>query len=428
MKNKWLNDIHDCMTDFDIEEPSGLWEDIASELSKQDAARSEKSNPRLFLWAKRAIGIAAIFILAIVTVIWIANYDVLVEQQCNMVAEINSQMNMRDKDSNTDNHNSISQKNRIKPASVNKKHTNAKENTVLSQTIGMTLADRHTSEQEKKISGTFPDSITRKTTNDTISGNKNSESQIRTDHRYDNYQSQYVAYGSKHKSGEGRLSISAYTSGALNSTFDHTSAGNHIVAAGPDKAAWEDNPMLGLLLFNQGKEIETEVKHRLPIRTGVAFDYRITDRLSIGTGLTYTNLTSDLKFGSENHYISGTQKLHYIGIPLSLRYRALKWKRMELYTSIGTLAEKCVKGETDREYVLDNQNHGSESESTKVHPLQWSANASFGFQFNASSIVGLYAEPGVSYYFDNGSSIKTIYKDKPFNFNLNVGLRFTFGN
>ena len=40
---------------------------------------------------------------------------------------------------------------------------------------------------------------------------------------------------------------------------------------------------------------------------------------------------------------------------------------------------------------------------------------------------GIYAEPGVAYYFDNESSLPTIYQEKPFNFNLNMGLRFNLG-
>ena len=36
---------------------------------------------------------------------------------------------------------------------------------------------------------------------------------------------------------------------------------------------------------------------------------------------------------------------------------------------------------------------------------------------------GLYAEPGVKYYFDNGSRVVNFFKDKPLNLNLQVGLR-----
>ena len=42
------------------------------------------------------------------------------------------------------------------------------------------------------------------------------------------------------------------------------------------------------------------------------------------------------------------------------------------------------------------------------------------------SQFGLYVEPTLSYYFDNGSQIPTIYQEKPFDFGFTVGLRFSF--
>ncbi len=185
--------------------------------------------------------------------------------------------------------------------------------------------------------------------------------------------------------------------------------------------------MLGILLFNQGKDMEREIKHHLPVRTGLAFSYRVNERLSLESGMTYTNLTSDIRYGSDEHYFSGKQMLHYVGIPLNLRYKLLSWKRLDLYASAGVLGEKCVSGKIERDYVLDNHSAETEKEDVREKPLQWSVNASAGLQLNVSSAIGLYAEPGVSYYIDNGSSVENIYKDKPCNFNLNVGVRFTFG-
>ena len=39
--------------------------------------------------------------------------------------------------------------------------------------------------------------------------------------------------------------------------------------------------------------------------------------------------------------------------------------------------------------------------------------------------LGIYAEPGVVYYFDDGSNVNTIRKEHPFNFNIQLGVRFT---
>lgn len=46
-----------------------------------------------------------------------------------------------------------------------------------------------------------------------------------------------------------------------------------------------------------------------------------------------------------------------------------------------------------------------------------------GIQYDVLPQLGLYAEPGVKYYFDNGSPLINIFKDKPLNLNLQVGLR-----
>ena len=59
--------------------------------------------------------------------------------------------------------------------------------------------------------------------------------------------------------------------------------------------------------------------------------------------------------------------------------------------------------------------------------MQWSANASLGVQCNLVNTMSIFVEPGVSYYFNDGTNIRTIYKEKPLNFNLNLGIRFTFG-
>jgi hypothetical protein len=51
-----------------------------------------------------------------------------------------------------------------------------------------------------------------------------------------------------------------------------------------------------------------------------------------------------------------------------------------------------------------------------------------GLGYQLSNTIGLYAEPGISYYFNNGSQLETIYKEDPLHFNLRLGLRFTFNN
>ena len=117
--------------------------------------------------------------------------------------------------------------------------------------------------------------------------------------------------------------------------------------------------------------------------------------------------------------------LHYIGLPLSVRYDIFQWKRLSLYASAGVLVEKNISGKVVRNYVLDNRTERHDSEKITDRPLQWSLNLSSGIELSLTHQLGLFVEPGVSYYIDNKSPVSNIYKELPVNFNLNLGIRFT---
>jgi hypothetical protein len=56
--------------------------------------------------------------------------------------------------------------------------------------------------------------------------------------------------------------------------------------------------------------------------------------------------------------------------------------------------------------------------------MQWSVNTSLGIEYDIIPQLGIYIEPGLKHYFDNGSRIENFFKDKPTNFNLQVGVRW----
>ena len=91
--------------------------------------------------------------------------------------------------------------------------------------------------------------------------------------------------------------------------------------------------------------------------------------------------------------------------------------------------EKCVDGSLTKE-ELSNTSSDIKTSSIGISEdaLQWSSNIAADLQFDITRHIGVYIEPGISYYFDNRSEVRNIYKDRPFNFNLNLGLRYTFGS
>ena len=221
------------------------------------------------------------------------------------------------------------------------------------------------------------------------------------------------------------LSTSATTGMGASSVTNSTAT--YVEAVGPDDVIWADNPQLGIGIFNQGKSVKTEYKHRLPVRVGLNVAYRLTDRLSVESGVSYTRLSSDMKDGTKDNYSSGSQKLDYIGVPLNVKYRAFGYRRLSVYASAGLLTEKCVSGKTTHEYVISGEKKKHEAEDVAAKPWQLSVNAALGAQLDVLRNVGVYVEPGVSYYFDDRSPLSTIYKEKPLNFNLNLGVRYTIG-
>uniref|UniRef100_UPI00402A0909 outer membrane beta-barrel protein n=1 Tax=Prevotella sp. TaxID=59823 RepID=UPI00402A0909 len=221
-----------------------------------------------------------------------------------------------------------------------------------------------------------------------------------------------------------RWSVSTGAMGGLGASGTTTAYGDHLVFSSPGVADTKDSPMLDMNTINRDIETKTEYDHHLPIRIGLSVAYALTDRLSISSGLTYTRLASDIKDASRESKYIGEQRLHYVGIPVNVSYKVASFRWLGLYGTAGVLAEKCVSGTTDEGYVENNTMKYTNTHDISSKPLQMSVNAGVGIQFDFIDNVGIYAEPGLSYYFDDGSALQTIYKEKPLNFNLNVGVRF----
>jgi hypothetical protein len=180
-----------------------------------------------------------------------------------------------------------------------------------------------------------------------------------------------------------------------------------------------------ILARNEYREVYTDVKYKQPVTMGISFNYNLDDKWSLTSGVTYTILSSELRSGSESYYYISEQILHNVGVPLGINYNIWKNKKILVYLSGGGLVEKNVSGKLTTDYVVDNKLKSSQKDKISIDQLQWSVNASMGVQYRLSPKIGLYAEPGVSYYFKNGGKVETIYKEKPLNLSLKFGLHFS---
>ena len=226
-----------------------------------------------------------------------------------------------------------------------------------------------------------------------------------------------------------RWSLSASASGGIGSSSNLHSREGVLMVSAPSNyhTTWADSPLLGIGLMNRGEEVHSEYKHHLPLRFGLNVAFYLSPRLAVESGLSYTRLTSDHTEGSYHSYHTTTQKIDYLGIPLKLKYQFLSLNRIALYASAGAMAEQCISGKATTQYVIQQKAQQTEKQNLTSRPLQLSAQAALGVEYHFIDRFSLFAEPGVGYYFDDHSSLETIYQKRPFNFNLNLGIRFKPG-
>ena len=414
MKEKWLKDIHGRMADYEVAEPENLWEGIQTRMSGVSGAYRKRP---FFLrpWAKGVGAVAAILLVVVGGVGMFLKKDGVTfdrfqmdpcSQKLPSVGHVGAAGSV------------------IQPAMEAKLASGKREMCFVGR-IGKAPGIRCRGEEGEALrpaeqtANECPPQTLRQEQADRPEGMQTTSL---CGKRCDTKNT------TVRMKEPGRFSFGVFTTGGLGTSLHGKSKGSTLVAAtGADHVKWRDSPTLGILLFNQGEEAENRIHHRLPIRTGFSLAYRLNKRLEIATGLSYTLLSSDMKEGSRDHYFNGEQTLHYVGIPLNVKCRVCSWKKFDIYALGGVLLEKRVAGKVEKEYVLGGQVEKTETERVGSGTFQVSANFGAGLQYNLTSFVGVYVEPAGSYYFDDGSHVENIYKEKPFNFNLNLGVRLTFG-
>lgn len=206
--------------------------------------------------------------------------------------------------------------------------------------------------------------------------------------------------------------------------------GANPLAAGVTKTDWIDkDSKASAIVYNQ-PEVQEEYSHKIPVKVGLTARYNITGRLGVETGLTYSILSSSVKIGNSEtgkNWSTGSQTLHYLGIPLNISFNILNSRYVNIYVSGGGMMEKSISGSIKTDEYVDGKFDRTLTTNISPKGLQWSLNAAAGVQANILPQLGFFVEPGVSHHFKNGSRVRSIYTDKPTDFSLGFGLRYSFG-
>ena len=161
-----------------------------------------------------------------------------------------------------------------------------------------------------------------------------------------------------------------------------------------------------------------EEEHLGPLSLGLTVSLPFSQHFSVASGVVYTTTSSDFTNKMNDLRMVRHQQLAYVGVPLSVQYRFWQYRKLQVYAQGGVQADFCVKARTEQDGIR---------QSMEKDRMRWSAGLSLGVQLNQLWVGGLYVEPGLRYYFDNGSDVRNVMSERPLGFSLQIGYRLLLG-
>lgn len=403
-QDKWARQLHDKLAEHEMTAPEGLWTDIEAALQQAETLQKSAETPqkaRFISMRRWAVAASVVTLMATGGYWWISHQDT--PQNLTEMVKSETPKNVSNTSKITsptiellDNPtNDIAQ---LSPVSSTKQI--AKTDTIVA-----------TSGEEK-----FETPVTKPQKNQ---GEKNQEDRSldsKPVHANENQEPALLNPVSQPATkSDKQVSVNLY---AMNS-FGSQTGSNGVRMSDELVNRYNGIMTSGSMTRAEGvfylAGYEEQQKHQQPISIGLTASYPLTNKLSISSGVVFTKQQSDFTFTTRYQQIIKNQTLYYLGVPLNINYRLWSYKGLNVYASVG--------GQADWNISMKLRTNGAEQKTEKDN-LQWSVNGSLGIQYNFIPQVGLYAEPGVKYYFDNGSRVQNFFKDKPTHFNLQVGLRF----
>ena len=176
-------------------------------------------------------------------------------------------------------------------------------------------------------------------------------------------------------------------------------------------------------IYNQSPELSFS----LPFSAGIGLKYNFSPRWGVGVGLRYTNLSRtfigdyvgagfrEIQTDIDNHQ-------HWLGIPLHLYYDIVNRGRWRVHSFAGVSTEFLL----DNDFLV----HGSSKDfhyHQKGSRPQWSGDFGLGVEFRITPSLGIYLDPSVRYFFRTELQPRSLRTIQPLRFDLEAGLRFSFG-
>lgn len=390
MKGNWTNSMKQKLEGHQMTPPTGLWEGISSEMGFQKESVTRTVTIKRWLGAVAAIAITLVGFFALYQndqseplpqvsrTVQAADSTII-----NKVSPENQQLTLAD----------------VPQRAKTKVNTKAPTKVVI-EDVSQQISDDMT----QPASGNIPQQNSEETPQQTSEDNpqQNSLSTNRptatNQQATANYQTKLASAKNERHSSTSKSekwSIGLTASGGLLALVhqDTYYSDDYYAADNPNKYHSPENITNG----NSPNEYlhYPADKHHLPMRLGLSLHYQLNDALALQSGINYTYLYSESITHIDN------QHLHYLGIPIGLSWQLWKTNGFSFYLSGSAMLEKCLNEK----------------------PWQWSLGAAAGAEYSFTSHVGVYLQPSLSYYFNDGTSFEHYYKEHPLAPSIEFGLR-----
>ena len=230
-----------------------------------------------------------------------------------------------------------------------------------------------------------------------------------------------------------RFSIGAYGNGGQASNeqlqgYGMNRTGEYLGTRAIGNNAQNDvGGMMRMLSSNRASTFDAH--HAAPLRVGVTAAWELTPHLYLVSGLNWTYLNSEFEETASPIRTVVGQDLGYLGVPLRLETGFNVWKGLWLYAGAGGMVEKGLLSSSWTNTWVDGQVAETvRNPAPDTGGLLWSVGATAGAEYRFSPSLGVYCTPGIEYHFDNGAEVRSAYTEKPLHWNVNLGVRFHFGN
>lgn len=402
--NDWTEQLRQRLNDAEVPAPENLWDSISQQLD----AQGQQQDAEDAQVAKKPHRVALLPWAAAASVVLIAGVGMWWQLRGNtpdiaMLEPAPRPITL------TDNKAVVAD-----AATANTKASATSTHAMLAYTEDNTLAPTASNKEEEVMALTMAEQEVQNEPIAEVSTTTSTPTATATqkNQRTTQTQAAHTAYHlprTQHQASNTRWQVGVGTAGNMNR---YKSSGPiYVNSLSAVNTEYADNEMFRVSPYEQDTKDVTH--HDMPISIGFTASYSVTPRIALASGLVYTLATSSFQHGASMP--KETQTLHYVGIPLNLSYTVWGNSWLRTYIMAGAQADMNVKA------TLKADGHKSNIDNDRA---QFSVTGGAGVQLNVAQQLGVYVEPGVRYYFDNGSAVQTIFKEHPTNFSLQVGLRW----